>query len=206
MQPHLKTILTIASLFIFQFAVAQNIQLTNNTKETVTKVDEQNRNAIPPPCLCVGPFITSQPVSSLPTCIGTNTVSFTVCATGTGPLQYQWRENAAIITDNATYNGTNTPTLTINNPSYSLNGKTYRCIVTNCSGRQVITNANVTLNLSALPTDINKDGITDSIDFNLLLQQYNLLCPACPEDLSLDGTVNNDDFLILAGDYYETCQ
>lgn len=159
-----------------------------------------------PQCFCIAPCITSQPVSPTDVCVDNGTVTFSVTVSGTPPFQFQWRENAGNIIDNAIYSGTNTATLTITNPPFALNGKNYRCIITNCAGRQVITNNTAMLTVTTLASDINKDGITQSADFNLLNTQYNNSCTGCPEDITSDGVVDNDDFLMLLGEYGRACQ
>lgn len=185
-------IFIVHNLFCLVAQAQQNTPVTNRS--------------IPPQCFCFGPCITSQPVSPQPVCVQNGVAVFSVTVTGTGPFQYQWRENSGNISDNTIYSGTNTPTLTITNPSYSLNGKTFRCIISNCSGNPVITNNSAVLTVTTLPSDINKDGITQATDFNLLNTIYNSACINCPEDITHDGFVNNDDFLMLLGDYGKFCQ
>ncbi len=169
------------------------------------KKQSSNNRTISPLCLCIGTCITSQPVSPAAVCMQNGVVTFSVSVSGTPPFQFQWRENSGNLVDNSIYSGTNTATLTITNPSLALNGKTYRCIITNCSGRQVITNNTATLTVTSLDSDINKDGITQVDDFNLLNTLYNNTCNNCPEDITHDGFVNNDDFLKLLGDYGKSC-
>lgn len=168
--------------------------------------DQNNSRVGQPSCICLKPCIISQPVSPSPVCVNNGSATFSVTVTGSGPFQYQWRENTSNISDNNIYSGTNSPTLTITNPPYALNGKTYRCIITNCSGIQVITNNQAMLTVSSLPSDINKDGVTEAVDFNLLNIQYSNTCLGCAEDITADGIVNNDDFLILLGEYGQSCQ
>lgn len=173
------------------------------TAQQNTSVESRS---IPPQCFCFGPCIISQPISPQPVCVQNGVAVFSVTVTGTGPFQYQWRENTGNISDNTIYNGTNSAVLTVTNPPYSLNGKTFRCIITNCSGNTVITNNQAFLSVTALPSDINKDGVTQNADFNLLNTVYNTNSINCPEDITNDGQINNDDFLILLGDYGKACQ
>ena len=60
-----------------------------------------------------GPTITTQPQSKTVN-PGVNT-SFTVAATGSGPLSYQWRKNGANLSNGTKYAGVTTTTLTITN-------------------------------------------------------------------------------------------
>ncbi|MEP1788067.1 MAG: FG-GAP-like repeat-containing protein [Reichenbachiella sp.] len=59
--------------------------------------------------------------------------SFTVSATGTTNISYQWQESGGTgfmdISDDNQFSGTNTSTLSISNVSLSMNGFQYQCIV-----------------------------------------------------------------------------
>jgi hypothetical protein len=156
-------------------------------------------------CLCIPVCVWVQPVSPPAVCPDNGFAQFTVVVSGTAPFTYQWRENGVILSNNAIYNGTSSPTLTITNPPSSLNGKVYRCIVNGCSGSAIITNYNAVLSVNNLPGDINNDGITDSSDFMLFLQQLNTTCSGCPEDINQDGVVDNEDFLQLLGHFNKSC-
>jgi len=61
-----------------------------------------------------------------------SSATFSVAASGTG-LVYQWQVNSGAgfvnVTDNATYSGTMTPTLTVNNLDLSMNGYLIRAVV-----------------------------------------------------------------------------
>lgn len=75
------------------------------------------------------PVITTQPVG------GTFAVphAFTVVATGASPLSYQWQINSGTwsdITDDATYSGSQTASLTVSAPVLA----TIRCVVSNPFG------------------------------------------------------------------------
>lgn len=192
---------TTFALFLLLFVLS----LQSAFAQTITKQD--NLRFIPgPACYCNPVCITTQPVSPTAVCIGTPSVSFTVCVQGTAPFTYQWRENGIPLSNAGMYSGANTATLSITNPAVALSGKIYRCIITNCNGNNsAITNNNVILTVYAAPTDINKDGITDSADYSLLLQQLNTTCTNCAEDINLDGMVDIYDFLELLGDYDRVC-
>ena len=43
------------------------------------------------------------------------------------------------------------------------------------------------------PTDINKDGITNDKDVELLLKKFGQSCTCCPEDVNRDGVINVQD-------------
>jgi hypothetical protein len=94
---------------------------------------------------CVAPAITADPVSQSCVCIG-DEVSFSVEATGTPPLSYQWWTNAS---------GSWQSILGATNDSYSIASVTaddagdYRCIVTNDCG-DATSNA-ATLDVDTIP-------------------------------------------------------
>jgi hypothetical protein len=73
---------------------------------------------------------TTQP-SDRSICESVNT-TFSVAVTGDTNIDYQWQIDDGgfeDLTNNSTYSGVNTATLSITNPSSSLNGSVYRCIV-----------------------------------------------------------------------------
>ena len=60
-------------------------------------------------------------------------VSFSVTATGTAPLSYQWQKDGVDLTDGGGITGATTVTLTITGVMESDEGG-YRCVVTNIAG------------------------------------------------------------------------
>ncbi len=74
----------------------------------------------------VAPTITAEPVPQ--TVQDGQPVSFSVTATGTAPLTYQWQKNAANIANS------NNATLSISAAAYADSGALYRCIVSNSKG------------------------------------------------------------------------
>ncbi|MEO8087407.1 MAG: hypothetical protein ABI763_11335 [Bacteroidota bacterium] len=157
-------------------------------------------------CVCPTPVITAQPVSPWMVCAGTGTVTFTVGVTGTGTLNFQWKENGIVIADVGYYSGVHTATLTITSPGMALNGRNYQCVITNCAGHSVSTNCGVVLSLQSISGDINEDGTVNNSDFALMNLVYNTACSNCPEDLIPDGFIDVKDFLQLLGRYNMTCQ
>ena len=98
---------------------------------------------------CTPVTIAVQPASSGIICNGLCKTSFVVQVSGTGPFTYQWQENSVNISDGGVYLGTSNDTLSITNATFALNNKTYRCIVTNCSGsKSDITDNKATLNIN----------------------------------------------------------
>jgi uncharacterized protein YraI len=77
------------------------------------------------------PSIIQQPVNQF---VGPGgNASFTVLASGTGPLGYRWQKNQANLSDGGHYSGSTTNTLTISNVD-SNDAASYRCVVTNAYG------------------------------------------------------------------------
>lgn len=100
--------------------------------------------------------ITLQPAAST-ICVGDNT-TFSVTAAGPG-ITYKWQENGVNITDGTfggvTYSNSATATLTIQNATAALNGKTYR-VVTTTTGSCALNSSSATLTVNPLPTVVNQ--------------------------------------------------
>ncbi len=108
----------------------------------------------PPPCQ--SPTINSGPASQTP-CPGGN-ASFTVGASGTAPLSYQWRTNGVNLTNSTHISGATTATLTITNVTTS-DVANYSVVVTNsCPGS--VTSSDATLTI----LDTDGDGLPDCLD------------------------------------------
>ncbi|MDP4275538.1 MAG: immunoglobulin domain-containing protein, partial [Bacteroidota bacterium] len=83
-------------------------------------------------------LINTQPVSQT-ICSGSN-VSFSVAATGTTPLTYQWQKDGANLSDGGNISGSSTSALQINNAD-NTNAGAYRCVVHSACGTDVTSNA-----------------------------------------------------------------
>src|SRR6185437_9136301 len=104
---------------------------------------------------CTPVAITAQPVSPATVCSNSGTANFTVSVSGTGPFVYLWMENSSSISNGRVYSGASTSSLTLTNPDFSLNGNTYTCQITNCSGNSTVTSdgtSTLTVTSSATPT------------------------------------------------------
>ncbi len=77
------------------------------------------------------PTITQHPASQNP-CAG-GTATFTVAASGTGTLTYQWQKDGANLSDGANVSGALTATLAITNVAAG-DAANYRCAVSNAGG------------------------------------------------------------------------
>lgn len=93
---------------------------------------------------CSVASISSQP-TSMTICQGDPSAFFLVSASGTS-LTYQWQTNSGTVatwtnlTNDATYSGVNTGALVVSNPSNSLHGWGYRCVISAACGAPAITN------------------------------------------------------------------
>ena len=84
------------------------------------------------------PSISSQPANR--TVTAGQTATFSVTATGTGPLSYQWQKNGATIAG-ATSSSYTTPATTTGD-----SGATFRVVVSNASGSATSNSATLTVN------------------------------------------------------------
>jgi phosphoesterase family protein/Ig-like domain-containing protein/immunoglobulin I-set domain protein len=117
---------------LFSVVVTNSVSSVTSNNATLTV------NAPTP----VAPSITTQPASQTVT-VG-QTASFSVVASGTAPLTYQWRRNGTAIT------GATAASYTIPATVIGDNGALFSVVVTNSIGNA--TSGNATLTVSAAPT------------------------------------------------------
>ena len=103
----------------------------------------------------IAPTITLQPVSRTVTA-GTN-VSFTVVATGTTPLSYQWRLNGANIS------GATSATLTLTSVTTGQSGGSYSCFVSNVAGTATSSAAALTVNAAPIAPTITTQPVSRTV-------------------------------------------
>ncbi|WP_321295910.1 immunoglobulin domain-containing protein [Marinifilum fragile] len=120
--------------------------------------------------------ITNQPVDV--SVVDGDDVEFTIAASGFEPIDYQWQiwvgpgvDDWSDLTNSGVYSGCNSTKLDISKANLSINGKQYRCLVSNeCSTD--ISSAKVTLTVNALikiftqPTNLQA-CLGDAIDFEI---------------------------------------
>jgi len=115
------------------------------------------RGTTPP----AGPTITDQPDNE-PVVEG-DPATFTVAATGTGTLTYQWQEDDgggfSNVTNGGAYSGATTATLTIDPTTLGLDGYLYRCNVTDDNGTTASDSAELTV--TAAPLEVVTDALVD---------------------------------------------
>lgn len=100
------------------------------------------------------PTITQHP-SDQTVAMGT-AATFTVAATGTSPLAYQWQKNSVNLTNSGHYAGATTATLTISNAD-SNDEAYYRCVISNSSGSATSNQASLTISACTPPMLLNGD-------------------------------------------------
>lgn len=158
--PHLfQSVLIALALFIgvSSYSTEKANYFSDNTNLTV---NTSNRNSTTFSFDSVismhlaGPTITTQP-SSQAICAGSS-VTFTVVASGTGTLSYQWRKNGNVLVDGGNVSGATTAILTLTNVSGS-DAEDYICDITDANG--VVSSNSSTLTVNALPV-LTKSGNT----------------------------------------------
>lgn len=92
----------------------------------------------------VAPTITSHPSNR--TVAAGQSASFTVAASGTAPLQYQWQRNGQVISS------ATSPTLTLASTTIADNGAVFRAMVSNSAGSVFSNSATLTVLANAAPT------------------------------------------------------
>jgi Domain of unknown function (DUF4091)/Immunoglobulin domain/Immunoglobulin I-set domain len=130
---------------------AQLTVLVSNTVGSVTSnAATLTVNAAP-----VAPSITTQPASQAVT--AGQTATFTVAATGTAPLSYQWRKNAVAI------NGATSSTYTTPVTANSDNGSQFTVLVSNAVGSATSNAATLTVNATSVAPSITTQPISQTV-------------------------------------------
>src|SRR6267142_338615 len=101
----------------------------------------------------VAPSITAQPTSQ--TVTAGQTATFSVAATGTAPLTYQWKKNSVAIS------GANSPSYTTTATTSSDNGAQFTAAISNSAGR--VTSNTTTLIVTAVAPSITTQPVSQSV-------------------------------------------
>ncbi len=115
--------------------------------------------------------------------------SFTVGATGVGPITYQWRRNGVNLTNGGAISGATSTTLTFNPAHIADNGTTIDCVVSNAIGSATSTGATYTV---YCPSDFNQDGFVSGDDFDTFVDAFYFGDPSA--DFNSDTFVSGEDF------------
>lgn len=104
------------------------------------------------------PVINTQPVASQTVLAGAS-VSFTVAASGTGTLTYQWKKGGVNLGNGGSVSGATTATLTLTGVTSAADVGSYTVLITNALGSLLSTPANLTVldppMISAQPVSVN---------------------------------------------------
>ena len=130
---------------------------TANYSLTVTNSVGSITSTIATLTVLLPPAIVTQPASAS-IAAGSN-VSFTVTASGTAPLSYQWLKNGALLANGGNVSGANTATLSLATIS-STDVANYSVIVTNSVGSVTSGNATLTLLSAAIAITLQPASTT----------------------------------------------
>jgi hypothetical protein len=154
--------------------------------------------------LATPPTITGQP-RNCASCNGLAPAGFGCGASGTHPLNFQWRRGTTNITNGANIAGATSGTLYIWPPILSDAASDYNCVVSNAEGTAVSNNAT----LAVWPTgtgDVNGDGIVDGRDLQAFVNVCLSLPPLegartlsyCAVDMDGNGYLGCEDVCLFA--------
>lgn len=136
------------------------------------------------------PTVTVDPANQS-VCSGTS-ASFSVTATGSGTLTYQWRRNTLPI------GGATASSLTIN-PALPINIGSYDCVVTNTCG----SDTSLAANLFICIADFNCSGTISSQDIFDFLGAY--FAGNAAADVNGSGSITSQDIFDFLGSYFAGC-
>ncbi len=150
------------------------------------------------------PNVTTDPTSQTVNA-GVN-VQFSVVATGTAPLSYQWRRNGSNLSNGGNISGATNATLTITDVAEANEGS-YDCVVTNGCGNDTSLAATLTVNPVPCAGDLNGDGLVDLVDLTTLLANFGTPSGAARAqgDLDGDGDVDLSDLATLLSQFGSVC-
>ncbi len=127
------------------------------------------------------------------------TASFSITATGSGTLSYQWQKNGVDIVNGGHYSGATTATLTISTADLS-DAASYECVVTGDCGSLTSGQADLIIDVPTVPGDFDNDGDVDSTDFGFFAgcitgPEAAQTSPSCAKArMDVDEDVDQSDF------------
>src|SRR5216110_1189033 len=125
--------------------------VVSNTAGSVTS----NTATLTVSAAAVAPSITTQPVSQ--TVTAGQMATFTVVATGTAPLSYQWRKSGTAIS------GATSPTYTTPATTSADNGAQFTVVVSNTAGSVTSNTATLTVSAAAVATSITTQPASQTV-------------------------------------------
>jgi DNA/RNA endonuclease G (NUC1) len=156
-------------------AASYDVIVTNSTSSVISAPAVLTVNAS-------APVITTQPVSR--TAVTAENAGFTVVATGTAPLAYQWRKDGAPLADAGNISGATTASLLITGVT-AANGGSYDVVITNPLGAVTSSLATLLVNppppstvfwdfgATGSPTALPSSGLSADITGGLLTRANN---------------------------------
>ncbi|GMU21592.1 MAG: hypothetical protein AMXMBFR13_16840 [Phycisphaerae bacterium] len=144
------------------------------------------------------PMITAQPEQQ--TVAPLAAASFTVQATGSGAVSYQWQKNGVDLTPDGRIQGTQSPILALEDTKVT-DAAYYRCVISNEYGTGISDAAALLLNPGV--SDFDADGDVDVEDFGRLQVCYSGTGTAQTDEICLaarldgDSDVDQNDFGIF---------
>jgi len=139
----------------------------------------------------VAPAVTANPVSANVN-IGA-TVSFSAASSGTPTPTIQWQVSTNLGSTYANITGATATTYTFT-AATSLNGNLYRAVFTNSAGTATTSAAKITVAATALPGDVNSDGIVSCADIRIVIASFGRKAGQAKfdarADVNHDGIVN----------------
>ena len=138
--------------------LTRDAQLQTAIQQRYTQLVQPGVCSIAPEsCVNDPPGITQQPGSQF--VLPGSAAAFSVVASGTSPLSYQWQKNSINLSDSGNYSGSTTAVLGVSGVD-STDIASYGCVVTNAYGSvtssvatlTLVTNAFVLNTLAAMPT------------------------------------------------------
>ncbi len=150
------------------------------------------------------PNVTTDPTSQTVNA-GVN-VQFSVVATGTAPLSYQWRRNGSNLSNGGNISGATNATLTITAVAEANEGS-YDCVVTNGCGNDTSLAATLTVNPVPCAGDLNGDGLVDLVDLTTLLANFGTAsgATAAMGDMDADGDIDLGDLTAFLARFGVSC-
>jgi len=148
----------------------------NNAMAAVTVVNPL------PPTITQQP----QPQNACPGAMAT----FTVAATGVGPLSYQWQRNSTNLSNGGHYGGVTTTNLTTSGVDGSVLGS-FRCVVSNAGGSTPSGAAALTSNDAIPPTIVCPPNVTVSANSGCSATNVALGGPVTGDNCGVASAINN---------------
>ncbi|AHM60380.1 endoglucanase-like protein [Flammeovirgaceae bacterium 311] len=167
--------------------VAQDAAGNANTASTSTD------NVVSYTGACTAPSISTQPIAQTITYAGN--ASYSVTATGTATLNYQWEEFTTSwnpIYNGGVYSGATTATLTLTKPPVALSGRKYRVVVTGACNPVATSDGNATLTVNKADQQINvTTAAPESAVYNTTFTVEASATSGLPVSFASAGTLSN---------------